>query len=429
MSRPVIGFAGMTHLGLVSGVAAAEKGFAVVCFDPDRDRVASISGGSLPVSEPRLAELARKNAERIELTASAAHLERCDVIIVAPDVPTDDAGTSDLRSLNTLLHIVLSAARSDAVVVVLSQVPPGFTRTRQVGNRALYYQVETLIFGRAVERALLPERYIVGAADPAAPLPAPYAQLLAAYDCPILIMRYESAELAKIAINVCLVASLGAANTLAELCEKIGADWSEIVPALRLDRRIGPHAYLTPGLGIAGGNLERDLATVCDLANRYGTDAGIVRAWIENSGHRKDWAVETIKAALLDDHPDATIAVWGLAYKENTHSIKGSPSIHTISMLPGTRLRIHDPVVPWSVTGRANAVQASDPLDALTGADALMILTPWPMYREIGPVEIVKRMTGRIVLDPYGVLDAARAAAAGLDMFTLGRAPLRGEPA
>lgn len=425
----MIGFAGMTHLGLVSGVAAAEKGFAVVCFDPDRDRVSSISGGSLPVSEPQLAELALKNAERIEFTSSAADLERCEVIFVAPDVPTDDVGKSDLASINTLLDIVFSAARNDTVVVVLSQVPPGFTRERQVGNRTLYYQAETLIFGRAVERALFPERYVIGSADPAAPLPAPYAQFLAIHDCPILTMRYESAEVAKIAINMCLVASLSATNTLAELCEKIGADWSEIVPALRLDRRIGPHSYLTPGLGIGGGNLERDLATVCDLADRYGTDAGIVRAWIANSRHRKDWAVETIKSALLDDHPDATIAVWGLAYKENTHSIRGSPSILTISKLPGTRLRLHDPVVPGGVTDHANAVRASDPLEALAGADALMILTPWPMYREIAPADIVKAMTGRTVLDPYGVLDAARASAAGLELFTLGRAPLRGEPA
>jgi UDPglucose 6-dehydrogenase len=429
VSHPVIGFAGMTHLGLVSGVAAAEKGFAVVCFDPDRDRVSSISVGSLPVSEPQLTELALKNAERIEFTSSAADLERCDVILVAADVPTDDVGKSDLGSINALLDIVFSAARDDAVIVVLSQVPPGFTRERQVGNRALYYQAETLIFGRAVERALFPEQYVIGAADPAAPLPAPYAQFLAIHECPILTMRYESAELAKIAINMCLVASLSAANTLAELCEKIGADWSEIVPALRLDRRIGPHAYLIPGLGIAGGNLERDLASVCDLANRYGTDAGVVRAWIANSRHRKDWAVETIKSALLDDHPDATIAVWGLAYKENTHSIKGSPSILTISKLLGTRLRFHDPVVSGSVTDHAKAVRSSDPLEALASADALMILTPWPLYREIAPADIVKAMTGRIVLDPYGVLDAERAAAAGLDMFTLGRAPLRGEPA
>ena len=99
-------------------------------------------------------------------------------------------------------------------------------------------------------------------------------------------MRYESAELAKISINCCLVASVTVANTLAEFCERIGADWSEIVPALKLDRRIGPYAYLTPGLGIAGGNLERDLATVQRLSDAHGTEAGLISAWPPTAGYR-----------------------------------------------------------------------------------------------------------------------------------------------
>src|SRR3546814_8196037 len=121
---------------------------------------------------------------------------------------------------------------------------------RQPG-RSLIYQVETLIFGRAIERALHPERYIVGLADPDMALPAAYEAYLAAHGAPpVLKMRYESAELAKISINMCLVSAVSTANTLAELCERVGADWRAIVPALQLDRRIGPPAYLSAGLGI-----------------------------------------------------------------------------------------------------------------------------------------------------------------------------------
>lgn len=424
MSNPVIGFAGMTHLGLVSGVSAAEKGFRVVCFDPDAARIEPLARGVLPVSEPQLDELVARNGERLSFTRNAADLAACDVIYVAPDVPTDDAGGSDLGPITVLLDKVLGAARADAVIVVLSQVPPGFTRGKQRPGRNLYYQVETLIFGRAVERALLPERYIVGCADPAQPLPGAYRVFLEAHGCPILPMRYESAELAKISINMCLVASVSTANTLAELCEKIGADWSEIVPALKLDRRIGQHSYLAPGLGIAGGNLERDLATVCAFADRLGTDAGMVRAWIANSRHRRDWAATTIRAALLESKPNATVAVWGLAYKENTHSVKNSPSVATLAQLPGVNFRLHDPLVPASAAGHATAVGALDPLAALAGADALMILTPWSQYREILPAAIASAMRGRIVLDPYAVLDLKAAAASGLDMYTLGRPPL-----
>jgi UDPglucose 6-dehydrogenase len=424
MTRPVIGFSGMTHLGLVSAVAASEKGFRVVCFDPDTVRIAALVQRKLPVSEPQLDELVVKNTERLSFTARSSDLGACDVIYVAPDVPTDDRGGSDLGPINALLGVVFGAARTDAVIVVLSQVPPGFTRSQQLPGRILHYQVETLIFGRAVERALHPERYIVGCAKPEQPLPASYAELLAAPGCPVLRMRYESAELAKISINMCLVASISTANTLAELCEKIGADWSEIVPALKLDRRIGQYAYLSPGLGIAGGNLERDLATVCSFADQHGTDAGVVRSWIANSHRRRDWAARTIRSVLLDTRPDALIAIWGLAYKENTHSVKNSPSLATIAQLPGAHLRLHDPLVPASASGHAGAESATDALGAAKGADALMILTPWPQYRAVAPADIARAMQGRIVLDPYGVVDIKAAAAAGLDLYTLGRPPL-----
>ena len=423
MSNPVVGFAGMTHLGLVSGIAAAEKGLNLICYDPDKARITDISLCKLPVSEPQLDELLAKNRDRLTFTFDISRLQQCDVVYVAPDVATDDAGQSDLSTISALLDAVFEATRADTVVVVLSQVPPGFSRGKQRPGRVLYYQVETLIFGRAVERALFPERYIIGCADPSQALSPAYATFLKAHDCPLLPMRYESAELAKISINMCLVASVTTANTLAELCENIGADWSEIVPALKLDRRIGQYSYLAPGLGIAGGNLERDLATVCNFADRFGTDAGVVRAWLANSLHRKNWAAITIKRVLLNANPGATIAVWGLAYKENTHSIKNSPSLATLAQLPDTQLRLHDPEVPAAVAPNANAVGCGGALEAARGADALMILTPWPEYRQIPVAEIAAAMRGCIVLDPYGVLNAKAVVESGLTVYTLGRAP------
>ena len=129
--------------------------------------------------------------------------------------------------------------------------------------------------------------------------------------------------------------SVTIANTLAELCERIGADWSEIAPALKLDARIGPYAYLAPGLGLAGGNLERDLATVMRLSEQHGTDAGMIRAIVANSRHRKDWALRDLHEALLATTPQARIGVLGLAYKENTHSVKNSAALALIAQLAG----------------------------------------------------------------------------------------------
>ncbi len=424
MSRAVIGFAGMTHLGVNSAAGALARGFAVVAYDPDTSVIQSLRLGKAPVAEPGLTEVLLGKKEKITYTDRAADLGACGVVFISTDVATDDEGRSDLSAAKKLLNDVVRVLKSDAILVILCQVPPGFTRTVKLLPARLYYQVETLVFGRAVDRAVNPERFIVGCVDPSSPLPPAYSEFLAAFGCPILPMRYESAELAKIAINCCLVASVSVANTLAELCEKIGAAWSEIAPALKLDKRIGPHAYLAPGLGIAGGNLERDLATVIRLAGESGTDAGVVKAWVANSRHRRDWAAHAIRKLLLEKNPKAVIGVWGLAYKENTHSTKNSPSLATIAQMPEAALQLHDPVVPASSVRHAKARAAAEPLEAARNADALMILTPWPEYRGIEPAAVAAAMRGRIVIDPYGVMDARKATAAGLSVHTLGQPPL-----
>ena len=220
---PIIGFAGMTHLGLNSAVGMAEKGFNVVCFDPADPLIAQLNSGEMPVSEPQLSEIAKKNKDRITFTSSLDALNSCDVLMLAPGVPVTDDGVSDLEELDHLLELVIPRIRSDATVVNLSQVPPGFTRARQRPGLHLYYQVETLIFG---ERSNGPsiQSAISSAVWIPKHLPDAFRVCLEAYDCPILPMRYESAELCKISINCCLVASISVANTLAELCEGIGAD-------------------------------------------------------------------------------------------------------------------------------------------------------------------------------------------------------------
>ncbi|MEM7406133.1 MAG: UDP binding domain-containing protein [Pseudomonadota bacterium] len=421
-----VGFVGMTHLGLVSATACASKGFSVLCVDPDEGLVAALQAGQLPVSEPDLGATLEANGERQRFSAEIADLCACDVVYIAPDVPTDDDGTSDLAGITQLIDSVTPHLNVTAALVVLCQVPPGFTSGLDFPAARRYYQVETLIFGRAMERALYPERYIVGCADPDAEMHAAFRRVLDAGNCPILPMRFESAELTKISINMCLVSSVSVANTMAELCEHIGADWSEIVPALKLDARIGQSAYLKPGLGIAGGNLERDLATVVSIADERGTDVGVVRAWTANSQYRKAWAARTLER---EGHAngDDPIAVWGLAYKENTHSTKNSPSVATLNAFPSGRFNAYDPEVSVASLDHAGLSQASDPLAALDGAAALMILTPWPEFRTVDPNDIAARLSGQLVIDPYAVLQARACERAGLRYLTLGVTPVHRE--
>lgn len=414
-----VGFAGMTHLGLNSAAAAAARGFDVLAYDADDALVDALAHHCLPVVEPGLADLVAENAARLRFTGDATALARCDVVYIAADVPTGSDGRSDLSPIRALIDRVAPQLGSAAVLVVLCQVPPGFTRTiAAVPPHRLFYQVETLIFGRAVERALHPERFIVGCADPSLPLAPPYLRLLEAFSCPILPMRFESAELTKIAINVCLVASIGAANTLAEASEAIGADWAEIVPALRLDQRIGPHAYLAPGLGISGGNLERDLRTVLDIAEAKGTDAGVVKAWLANSHHRKEWCWRILRDRALARWPAAPVGVLGLAYKENTDSTRSSPALALLAHLEGRTVRVHDPVVAATVAPFAE--RCAEPLDCARGAAALVIVTPWPLYRALAVADLAAVMAGNVLIDPYRLLDGCSAAGAGFEYHALG---------
>ncbi len=431
MTKPVIAFLGLSHLGVVSAAAAAAKGFRTIGVDPDRRTVAALQAGNPPVREPGLDALIAEHGDRLSWSADLSELSRADLVILSRDAPTDDAGVSDLEPLRALYRRARIHLRPDAVFVNLAQTPPGFTRSLDRAPDKRYYLVETLIFGRAVERALHPERLVLGCADPSAPIAPALEAYLDAFERPILPMRYESAELAKISINCLLVASISVANTLAEICEGVGADWSEIAPALKLDARIGPSAYLKPGLGLAGGNLERDLANVVRLARETGAPAGVVEAQIADSAYRKQWAARRAAETL---GPDATLGVLGLAYKENTASVKNAPSIETIALLlgpegpAGLNVRAHDPAAEDlsaldDVAERF--VRVETPEAAAEGADALAVLTPWPAYRALELASIAGAMRGRVLIDPYAVFDAERAHAAGLDWRTLGRAPER----
>ena len=422
----MIGYAGLSHLGLVSSVAAAAKGFDVIGYDPDVALVAALDRADLPVLEPGLPELCAAAGSRIQFSSDANRLESCDVIYVAVDVPIDYAGGSDLAPVRALVSQVLAVAAPRTVVVVLSQVTPGFTRTFVSAatdrHLHLFYQVETLVFGRAVERAMAPERFIVGCADLAQPLPHSYSALLQTFGCPVLRMRYESAELCKISINMFLVASVSTTNMLAELAEAIGADWSEIVPALRLDRRIGPHAYLTPGLGLGGGNLRRDLATVKALASEHGTHAALVDVWNENSRHRLDWPLMMLHRHVLGRR-DAVVAVWGLAYIPGTSSTRNSPGLTLINSLGGCTVRAYDPAVRLNTGAYERVVQTETALGACEGADALAIMTAWSEFdgADIGRIEAVMR--GRVIIDPWNMLRDGEPEARGFLRVRLGAQP------
>jgi UDPglucose 6-dehydrogenase len=423
----MIGFVGLTHLGLNYSLVTAAKGFDVMAYDPDPALTARCAAGDFPIEEPGFGELFAQHRGRIQFTSDKAILAECELVFYSLDVWTNEHNESDLGPLTALIRATAPHFSAGATAVVLSQVSPGYMRQlraelRGVSGADFYYQVETLIFGRAVECALQPERFIVGADDPSRALPASLQRWHASFGCPVLVMRLESAELAKIAINFFLVSSVTTTNTLAEVSERIGANWGEIVPALRLDKRIGPHAYLSPGLGIAGGNLERDLVTVQSLAGQHGTEAGIVSAWQINSRHRRDWALRRVHEFVLSgaNTAEKSFALWGLAYKQDTHSVKNSPALFLAEALAPFRKTAYDPRVKSLARPLPNLSLATSALEACRGADALLIMTPWPEFSTIAPNDIRREMSGDFIIDPFGVLDSRACQDAGFSHHALG---------
>ena len=397
------GFLGLSHLGLVHSTVTASLGWDVVQFSPSKEVVSLLNSQGPDVYEPGLCELWQLTKSRRKVTSDEVQLHSCDLLVVAPDVVTSAEGESELTEVDVLMNTAIKCASGGAPVILMSQVPPGYTRKFSTTRERIFYQVETLVFGLAVQRTLSPERIIVGAPHGGVEIPEPYAEWLRAFSAPVYVMRFESAELAKISINLFLAASLSTTNSLAELAERVGADWAEIEPTLRTDRRFGQHAYLSPGLGISGGNIERDLVTFRRLADASDVNDAVISSFIHHSAYRKQFVVEQIRRTASNGDP--VVGLLGLAYKVGTGSIKNSPSILTIQALPTTTFVAHDPIATLS-PGLSNARQCATLEEVVHSAAVIAIMTPWPEYSGLlGDFAQVLREKIAVV-DPFGMLPA-----------------------
>lgn len=400
-----VGYAGLTHLGLNSLAASVSKGYAVVGYDESAGLIKKLSMLKLDINEPGLVEILSENFNNIFFSHSLESLSDCDIVYISSDVDTDKNGNSDLTSIKSLVKKVASSIQERTVLVILCQVHPGFTREVLKFHKNTFYQVETLIFGQAIHRAQKPERFIVGCRNPAE-IDENLKTYLSSFGCPILPMAFESAELSKTAINLFLAANVSTANTLAELCEKIGANWSEIIPSLRLDRRIGEFAYIETGLGLSGGNIERDLRTISSLANVTNANPCVVDSFIHHSKYRKTWLLNQfniLSAGIINPK----LGVLGLAYKKNTHSTKNSPALEFLSSINCSEVNVYDPVV--NSLGPAFKVKYC--LDAYAAAeqvDILFIVTPWEEFYNLDLKRLISSMKNRIVVDPYGVISSVK---------------------
>ena len=407
-----VAIAGLTHLGICMAIAAHEAGLTVIGWDLDADRVEAAQQGRFDPAEPGVADFLSAAHDRFTMSTSMDVLQEADLVVVAVDTTLLADGTNDESEVSALLRACARTVAPGTPIVIASQVRPGFTRTHAHVHDALYYFMETLIFGRGLERAMHPERFIIGVPDSVdrrlEHLPPALRTYLEAWHCPVHLMSYESAELTKLSANVVLAASVTAANTLAELAASLGASWPDIERALRDDARIGPQAYLAAGLGIGGANIGRDLEGIRAMADEHGLDSSLARTMLAHSAYMRGWVIRAI-ARLRAEGRAERVAVLGLAYKPGTTSIRGSAGMDCVRVFAGVMpLTVFDPAVSH-VSGAEEFVSPS--IDAAVAhASLIVITTPWPEFAE--PVDRALRSDRRLtVLDPHRLLprDSERA--------------------
>jgi UDPglucose 6-dehydrogenase len=399
-----IGFIGMSHLGICHAVAAAEKGFIVKCFDESLYKIEQLSKGFIDFFEPNLDKTFKKNKKKIKFVHDLIDLKECDLVFFSKDIPTNNKDKSLYDGIYKLIKRAIRHLNKKSTLIILSQVKPGFTDSVKWSKKNLYYQVETLIFGEAVNRALKPEQFIVGAFDNK--INKKYLKFLKSYKSRINIMNYKSAELAKISINLYLISSLSFTNSLAEACEKIDADWSKIQPILKQDKRIGKYAYLNPGLGILSGNLQRDLQSYKKILSENDCNLEIPKAWQKNSNYRKNW-VNNLLNNELKYFLKKKIGIYGLTYKKDITILKNSPAISTIKEFKKTKFNVYDPKVFKKNFNLKNAVVYSDLAKFLKSSHLLIILTDWDEIKNC-KYNILLNYKGKKIIDPYRAIQSKR---------------------
>jgi UDPglucose 6-dehydrogenase len=429
MKPPVIGVVGLSHLGVITSTGLASLGYQILGVDPDPETVHRLQQGDCLFPEPALPELLAAHRARLALTTDFTTIAACDVVIFGQDTLITDANEMDLSRIRSLIDQMIPHLRENVTVLFMSQVPVGFTRdlSRQIRDRRkpvtfhLHYWVDVLVVGDAVSRFLKPGRIIIGHEHTGEPLVEPVSRMLQSFQCPILEMSYESAEITKSAVNVYLATTVTFANALSDLCEAVGADMTQIIPALRLDRRIGPLAYIKPGLGFSGGHLERDLVALSRLAHSHGVDTSVLDLIQAESTGRYRWLAQNIESAIFAGHPSPTIALWGLSYKKNTDSTHGAPSLKVIrDCASRARLVAYDPIV--RLPSDLGVTTAGDRYAALEGADGLVILSDWDEFKTLDAGRLKQAMATPVIIDPLGVLAEIDFTAEDVSYIPMGRA-------
>ncbi|MEO6866723.1 MAG: UDP-glucose/GDP-mannose dehydrogenase family protein [Gaiellales bacterium] len=425
--HPIIGVIGVGYVGLVSAACFAELGYTVICRDIVAEKVADLKDGKVPIYEPGLADLVKKNAQRLTFTTDITEVtSRASIIFVCVNTPPTYSGDADLSRVEQVID-ELPTDTGDVVLAMKSTVPVGtgermqqLLDARGLGHVRYVSNPEFLKEGDAIADFMNPDRVVIGGSDDSAV--DRMAKLHAPLESRIVRTDVATAEMIKVASNAFLATKISFINEIANVCEETGADVIRVAEGMGLDKRIGRH-FLRAGIGFGGSCFGKDVSALKQLAGNSGYHFQILNAVMEVNELQKRRLVGKL-GKHLGSLRDKKIALLGLAFKPGTDDMREAASLIIAARLhaEGALVRAHDPVANEVARPLLRGVEFfEDPITMLEGADAAVLITEWPQYAELDLVRVAETMRTPLLVDGRNLYTPEQAASAGLTYEGIGR--------
>lgn len=425
---------GTGYVGLVAGTCFAESGNDVVCVDIDEAKIAALKSGKVPIYEPGLEELVRRNLkeQRLSFTMDlGAAVRHASIIFIAVGTPQRQDGGANTEQVLATAKATALAMDGPKIIVTKSTVPVGtadeIRRLMAETTRhscSVISNPEFMKEGAAVEDFMKPDRVVLGSEDPKAidllrELYEPFVRT----GNPILVMDARSAEMSKYAANAILATKISFINEVANLCEKAGADINEVRRAMGLDRRIGPH-FIFPGVGYGGSCFPKDVRAMIAMGEP-GLDMELLRAVERVNERQKTLLADKVKRHFGSDLSRRTLAVWGLAFKPRTDDMRDAPSITVVESLlqAGARIQAYDPEAlaeARKIFGSRIRYERRN-YDALKGADGLLVTTEWNEFRRPNFAHMKELMKSPVIFDGRNIYEPGELRKLGFTYYSIGR--------
>jgi len=426
---------GTGYVGLVVGAGLSETGNDVTCADLDQRKIDGLKQNILPIYEPGLEPLVERNQQQGRLhftTDVASAVSQAEVIVIAVGTPQDEDGSADVRHVLNVAETIGEHMSREVVVVTKSTVPVGTAAkvAAVVSKRARHpfhmcSNPEFLKEGAAVDDFMKPDRVVLGvdsdhARSVMAELYAPFVRT----GKPIIFMDIPSAEMTKYAANAMLATRISFMNEVANLCEKVGANVDFVRKGIGSDGRIGP-SFLFPGPGYGGSCFPKDVKALIRTAGDAGSPLSVLEAVEKANDRQKHRLFEKLQCALGDSISGAHIAIWGLAFKPQTDDMREAPALALIDdiLAAGATVTAHDPAALHEAKRRlGDRIKfAQSNYDALTGADALVVVTDWNEYRHPDFARIKTMLRKPVMIDGRNLYDIAKMQSLGFAYHSFGR--------